>query len=839
VRPERPVPSRKVHLVCNAHIDPVWLWEWPEGAGEALSTFRTAAEFCERRPEFVFSHNEAILYQWIEEYEPALFRRIRALVRKKRWAILGGWFVQPDCNMPSGESFVRQILTGKRYFHRKFGVDVKTAANLDPFGHTRGLVQILAKSGYRSYLFCRPDKNFAELPADDFVWVGYDGSEVLACRAAAHYNSKGGGVQDKIEKWLKAHPKQNPALLLWGIGNHGGGASARDLDDIDAFRRVGTGDAEISHSTAAAYFEELEQDRKNLPRHAHGLNPWAVGCYTTMARVKQAHRRLENELFSAEKMASGAAFQDRMPYPGRELAEAQRDLAFAEFHDLLPGSSIAPGEEGALRLLHHGLEICSRVKARSFFALAAGEPKPRAGDIPIFVHNPHPFPIRADIECEFQGHEPNYGGGFLRPRIFSGRRELPAQAEKELSNLSLEWRKKIVFRAELRPGCMNRFICRTEDIGTRPVPELIEADGVFRFRTPALEADIDARTGRLARFRVHGRDILAPGAFRLLVMADNADPWGQSVIRFRKEAGRFRIATPKESARLAGVSAPALPPVRVIEDGEVRTIVEAVFVFGASAAVLRYKLPKQGLEIEVEVRILWNEKDRMLKLSVPTVFGEAGYFGQTAYGREALPTDGAEAVAQKWTAVVSPAAGLALTCINDGTYGSDFRDGEMRLSLLRSPAHAADPAAGRMPPFQDRFIPRIDQGEHVFRFWLTAGPAAERLDVIDREALARNEAPYALAYFPPGQGKKPRPFAALSDGAVQITVLKKAENSAGLVIRLFEPTGRRRTTTLSLPFAAAQTKIALGPFEIKTLVFNPQTRAFAAVDLLERPLGKD
>ena len=830
-------PRRRVHLVCNAHIDPVWLWEWPEGAGEALSTFRTAAGFCETQPDFVFSHNEALLYRWIEEYEPDLFRRIRALVRKKRWAVLGGWFVQPDCNMPSGESFVRQILLGQRYFKKAFGVDVRTAANLDPFGHTRGLVQILAKSGYDSYLFCRPDGGFAALPADDFLWVGYDGSEILAARAEAHYNSRGGGARAKIEDWLRATPCRTLSLLLWGIGNHGGGASRRDLADIRALRAE-SGDADIFHSTAEAYFEELGRDRGRLPRHAGGINPWAVGCYTTMARVKQAHRRLENELLSSEKTASAAAFQGFIPYPQAELAEAQRDLALSQFHDLLPGSSIEPGEAGALRLLDHGLEICSRVKTRAFFALAAGESAPRDGEIPILVYNPHPFRVRMTVECEFQGQEPNYGGGFLRPRVFAGNRELPSQAEKELSNLNLEWRKKVVFRADLEPGRLSRFVVRTEDIGARPAPALREAGGFFLFRTAALEVDVNARTGLIDRCRMNGRDVLAPGAFRPLLMADNADPWGQSVLRFRDETGRFEAASPEESARLAGLSGSLLPPVRVIEDGNVRTVMEACLVYGASAVLLRYKLPNEGTEIEVEVRVLWNEKDRMLKLSVPTPFRDAGYLGQTAYGREALPTGGDEAVAQKWTAVVSAAAGAVVTCINDGTYGSDFRDGEMRLSLLRSPAHACDEAEGRPLRYRDRFIPRIDQGEHVFRFWLNAGPLEERLDAVEREALVRNEAPSVLSYFPPGTGRRARPLAVLSDDVVLATVFKKAEDSAGLVIRLFEPTGRKRTTILTLPFAGARTKVVLGPFEIKTLVFSPRTGRFKETDLLERPLRK-
>ena len=836
---KRSTPSRrKVHLVCNAHIDPVWLWEWPEGAGEALSTFRTAARFCEERPGFVFSHNESLLYEWVEEYEPALFRRIQRLVRRGRWAILGGWFVQPDCNMPSGESFVRQILIGRRYFRKAFGVDVRTGANLDPFGHSRGLVQILVKSGYHSYLFCRPDRGFAALPADDFRWIGYDGSEVLASRAEAHYNSRGGGARAKVEDWLRAHPDRTPSLLLWGIGNHGGGASERDLDDIDKMRAEEPG-ADIVHSTAEAYFEEVGRERGRLPRFDRGLNPWAVGCYTTMSRVKRAHRQLENELFSGEKMASAASFQGLIPYPQKELAAAQRDLALSQFHDLLPGSSIGPGEDGALRLLHHGLEICSRVKARAFFALAAGERPSGDGEIPLFVYNPHPFRIRTIVECEFQGHEPNYDGGFLRPRVFAGKRALPSQPEKELSNLNLEWRKKVVFRADLEPGRMNRFTARMEDIGARPVPALRENDGFFLFRTAALEVDVNAGTGLVDRCRMNGRDILSPGAFRPLLMADNADPWGQSVLSFREEAGRFEAASPEESSRLAGLPGTVLPPVRVIEDGAVRTIIEACLVHGASAVLLRYKLPKEGTEIEIEARVLWNEKNHMLKLSVPTPFREAAYIGQTAYGREALPGDGAEAVAQKWTAVVSAAAGTALTCINDGTYGSDFRDGEMRLSLLRSPAHACDEAEGRPIRYRDRFIPRIDQGEHVFRFWLDAGPAEVRLDAVERDALFRNEAPYALAYFPPGTGRRARPLAVLSDRVVTATVFKRAEDSDRLVIRLFEPTGRKRTTALKLPFAGARTRVVLAPFEIKTLVFSPRTGRFAGTDLLERPLGKE
>jgi len=105
--------AKKVFLVCNAHLDPVWLWQWQEGLAETISTFRTAARFCEEFDGFVFNHNESLLYEWIEKHAPPLFRKIQKLVRQKRWNIMGGWYLQPDCNMPAGESFVRQILAGK------------------------------------------------------------------------------------------------------------------------------------------------------------------------------------------------------------------------------------------------------------------------------------------------------------------------------------------------------------------------------------------------------------------------------------------------------------------------------------------------------------------------------------------------------------------------------------------------------------------------------------------------------------------------------------------------------------------------------------------------------
>ncbi|MEW5901032.1 MAG: glycoside hydrolase family 38 C-terminal domain-containing protein, partial [Acidobacteriota bacterium] len=269
-----------------------------------------------------------------------------------------------------------------------------------------------------------------------------------------------------------------------------------------------------------------------------------------------------------------------------------------------------------------------------------------------------------------------------------------------------------------------------------------------------------------------------------------------------------------------------------------RSIVESVLTFGRSAVFLRYKFPKRGTEIEVELRVHWNEKDMMLKLSVPTVFKNGRHIGQVAYGVSELLADGNETVAQKWVAVVAAEADAALTCINDGSYGSDFLDGELRLSLLRSPAYSADPGPSGPMVAQDRYVPRIDQGERVFRFWINGGSRSSRLTAVDREALAKNEKPFLLSFYPSGRGKRPQPFVLLSDEAAEIAALKRAEDGSDLIIRIFEPTGKKRTTTLSLPWASVKKNIVLRPFELKTLALSPKTRRFREVDLLERPVRK-
>jgi len=827
--------ARRLVLVCNSHIDPVWLWPWEEGLAATLATFRAAAGFCEEFDGFAFCHNEALLYQWVEDYEPALFARIRDLVRAGRWHVIGGWYLQPDCNLPSGESFVRQITVGLRYFREKFNVRPRVAFNVDPFGHGRGLVQVLTRAGYTGYVFCRPDAAHLALASDDFVWVGYDGSTLLAHRAAAHYNSERGQARAKVERWLGAHAGDEDGMLLWGVGNHGGGPSRDDLRALAALA-ADTADRTIVHGRPEDYFAPLAGRAASLPRHDGDLNPWAPGCYTSMSTVKRAHRQLEGLLYSTEKMLASAAIQQLVAYPHAELTSALEALLFSEFHDVLPGSSVAEVEAQALHRLGRGVDLAGKLRARAFFALLSGQPPAADGEYPVFVHNPHPFAVSTTLACEFQPPEPNTSRGTLMvPELaLPGGTPIPLQVEKESCNIQVDQRKRIVFHATLPPSSTSRFACRLRTVQRPPADGPRAVSGLLRHRSNACDIDIDGSTGLLVGYRVNGRPFIDGGAFRGLVMRDSADPWGMKVRGFRDRLGDFALMTPRDTAALAGVRAPDLHPVRVIEDGPVRTVVEAVFVHGRSLLRLRYALPKIGTELEVEARVLWAETDAMLKLAVPTAMARMRVHGQVAFGVERHRREGEELIGHRWLACVSSDGARALTVVTDATSGFDYAGAELRLSCLRSPAYAGHPVDDVTPIVrQDRVETRVDRGEHVFRFWLSAGPADTRLAAIDREAAARLEPPMALVAFPPGGGKPAVPGAVLSDTVIQMPAMKVSEDGRFAVLRLFEPTGSARQTTLRIPALDVEASLSLGPFELKTLTVDLASRILRETDLLE------
>ncbi|MCK5759000.1 MAG: alpha-mannosidase [Clostridiales bacterium] len=827
---------KNLHLVCNAHLDPVWLWEIEEGVAETLSTFRVAADFCDNYEGFVFNHNEALLYKWVEEHDPELFERIQKLVFEKKWHIMGGWYLQPDCNMPSGESFIRQILIGKNYFIEKFGVEPTTAINFDAFGHSRGLVEIMKKANYDSYLFCRPEPDMLELPGDDFEWEGFCGSTITMHRAYNSYESHRGEADEKITSWMKLNEEKETGLVLWGIGNHGGGPSRIDYEKIKKLAEENDS-WNLIHSTPEDYFEELNEKNIELPVYSGILNPRYTGCYTSQIRIKKIHRMLENELYLAEKMTAHACINGYYKYPAKVIERAFEDLLLLEFHDILPGTSIPEVEKYAMNLAGHALVEIRKQKTRAFIALCSGQETAEDGMIPIIAYNPHSYKIDGIFECEFQLPDQNKDKNiFAMPVVYRNGVRVPCQVEHESSNFNVDWRKRSVFRAELEASAINRFDVRIDMIERKPEVTLREKNGVIAFKTNDLEIEICTKSGTINKYLVDGVDYINGKGFLPLVIDDDENCWAHKEKSFRNNDGHFSVMSREEGSRFSGIVDGEIDSVRIIEDGEVRTIVEAVMKYKDSFICQRYYLPKKGTEIKITMKVYWNEKMKMLKLSVPTTLQNVVFTGQTAYGSEQLQTNGDEMVSHKWNTLSD--GKNAISIINTGTYGSDCKDGELRVTLLRSPGYSAGKSdfSVRNPHImpQDRFSPYIDQGEHDYEFYFNAGDSEKRMLCIEREALCANEKPMLLSFFPTGSGKGPVKFAEIKTEGATITAMKNGIGDNKYIVRLFNPLESEAEVIVDFPVIDKEFSCNMMSNEFNTFILDTVTGEILRADILER-----
>ena len=821
--------AKKTYIICNAHLDPIWQWEWEEGAAEALSTFRIAADFCEQYEDYIFCHNEVLLYDWIEQFDTELFGRIQDLVKRGKWHIMGGWHVQPDCNMPSGESFARQMLNGRKYFLEKFQKAPHVAINFDSFGHSRGLVQIMAKSGYKGYVHMRPQPQHMELPASDYTWVGYDGSKIIGMRPDGWYSTPKGQAAEYIGYTVDKCPDNDINMRLWGIGNHGGGPSKKDLDDLVELKKdLAEKDIELIHSTPEEYLAETVKYH-DLPEVDHSLWCWAVGCYSSQIRVKQKHRAAENIYYLTEIMCSHAANEGLMEYPMKELADAMYDIMTVEFHDVLPGSSIQPAEEMGIRMMDHAIEILTRLKAKAFFALASGQKKADSDKIPIFAYNPYPYEITEDIACEFNLWDQDRNLYFMKPVVYDkDGNVIPSQCEKEYSTIPINWRKRVLFRATLAPMTLNRFDCAFETFDERPVPEVKNEDNYLVVSRGGTTIKINSDTGLVDEYVKNGKNYVDGGAFRLEVFNDDFDPWGMMVTAFKEKLGEFKLLSPAEAKEFLYLDN-EIPSVHLIEDGDVQTTIEAVFGYKNSHAILKYTLGESG-DLKLDIRVNWGEKQRLLRLDIPTSIKDSVCIGEQPYGEEKLFDDYEENVSQKFIRVSDD--NDSLLAINNGIYAScfDSKSGDLKYTLLRSASYCAHPVNDRVVMPQDRYMPYIDQGERDFSFQFSVGATEELKVGAARKAQHFNMKPMALSFYPTGIGSIPASPLKLQDTSViTINAFKKADNGDGYIIRLFNPTACDQSCKLT--FYDKELSVNFGCYEIKTLRFDGNS--FSETNLVE------
>ena len=317
------------HIVLNSHLDPIWRWKREQGICEVLATAYSACGILDDYPEAVITRGEAWFYEIVEEMDPALFKRIRDYVESGRWRIVGNWYVQPDCNLASPESYLKHGEIAGKYFRDKFGVQVKTGYNVDSFGHGAILPSFYRSCGVENYIVSRPGKLEMDLPANDFIWRAADGAEVTVSRILDGYQTWPDGVDGHTQRVLDAaNPELGHVLLMFGCGNHGCGPFRFELDWLMAHRNDYPG-VEFRFSHPDAYFEAVKNSGVKLPVVTGELQHHAVGCYSIVSRIKRELRSAENALI-----------QRGHYLPAEKQETLWKKVLFSTFHDVLPGSSI-------------------------------------------------------------------------------------------------------------------------------------------------------------------------------------------------------------------------------------------------------------------------------------------------------------------------------------------------------------------------------------------------------------------------------------------------------------------------------------------------------------------
>jgi alpha-mannosidase len=790
------MPKPKIHLICNAHLDPVWQWRWEEGCSEALSTFRNAVQLLKEHNDLIFNHNEAVLYQWVQKYDPALFREIQRLVRQGRWAINGGWFLQPDVNMPGTESLIRQILMGRTYFREYFHVEPRVACNYDSFGHSGGLPQILKLAGYQMYVHMRPQQDTMAIPSDFYRWRGIDGSEIPAYRISVGlYHTEFANMERRLCEGTEFALKQNRDIgLFWGIGDHGGGATRKDLAIIDRFAKEETR-VEFVHSTTEQLFESLRPHLDTAPIVEGDLQRVFAGCYTSLSRVKRGAAKSLAQIIQTESLRTALWWQDDLAYPADELEEIWKSHLFNDFHDILPGTCIEPAEQDALALYGSAEHSARRLRLEAAVAYAQQNPFENAY-LPVTVLNANPQlkTVPVEFECMFD-YRPAWEGEWHLHLYAPDGTEIPCQEEQPEALLPFfDWRRKISFYAEVPAVGAATFRVKPVEEKKRETES-----------PPCVKHTLRRETGLIEELFSNDRQCLAGPLMKPIIVEDTGDSWGTDRWNFRQNAGEVRYVADSFA---------------VIENGPIRSITESVFEYGQSKFIYHVISYSRFPVLEYRIRTHWNEVRKHLKLSVPTICGSPSILCEVPGGAIVRPADGEQHVHGRW--FIAENGDSAIGVINSGQHGIDFFNGEARLSVLRSAAYCHEQGKV-LADYPYRKI--MDQGVHDIRLLVAVGCPAEIKARISSYADYLAMPPVAYPHLPLGRidcesSEQPEigDLLRLDDKNIRLLALCKSPDRDEMVVRLQEVSGNGGDSLVEIVRPAIKMKLAFEPLEIKTIV---------------------
>lgn len=730
-----------IHLIGNAHLDPVWLWDWREGLNEGIATCQAMADLLEEFPEVRFVRGEMAVYEHVEQFDPALFARIRRLVQEGRWDVVGGTYVQADENLPATEVLVRQFAVGKRYFRERFDVDVTTAWAADCFGHAAGMPEIFAAAGMDSFAFTRPWNSVFQLEKPAFWWMGTGGARILCYRPRfGWYGTKRHEIEGRLDHCLQEASESglDNVACFYGLGNHGGGPTRVQLRQIAAWAARHPG-VRVEYSGLHRLFSCLRQEleakgQSILPEIQGELNFCLRGCSATMARFKFPYRRAEAALFRAERtsalIAAGGIGKEAAP-----LTDAWRALLFNSFHDILPGTSIERAYDYQIAQLGEVYGEAQRAETGALIRLAKevntvpkgwSVPEDHPLPVPVLVWNPHPWSLRTHIEievpldyCVLENFKDRHAELDVAVSGPDGA-VLPAQriAEEHDSMPDLPWRWRVVLPVELPPCGWKVFHMGMGRKGGAACQETVRASGgagAIDNKFLGLSATVGAETVRFSR---EGAGWLGAG----LGVRVYEDPWG-SWGGMREEPDSWQLTRERERWRITAV--------HTLEAGPERAAFWVRFAGATSRCDLTFMLTRGSRHVEVRARVLWNERSARLKLVLPCNDGSAIF---DTPGSDTRRGPCGEVPGGRWAKVgTGPAAwGFA----SDALYGFDTTEDEFRATIVRSTRYGGDVIRG---PEDAPWKAATDLGEHRFNFMLAADS-----DGIPRLAKVLEEPPVVL-----------------------------------------------------------------------------------------------
>ena len=456
----------------------------------------------------------------------------------------------------------------------------------------------------------------------------------------------------------------------------------------------------------------------------------------------------------------------------------------------------------------------SNLQMKGAMALLSGQPKAKPEQTPVFLYNPHPYPVTGDFTFEVMPADQNWSKEVRN--IVTVTQEgvhIPSQEEKPSVNMNLDWRKRITVHTTLKPSEMTRLDCAFTLLPCEAQEQVLFPKRNICFDNGEMQLTINVSTGLVDRYAVAGIEYVSPGAFSPILYEDSPDSWYMGKNEFAQRMGAFALANSKRVHRYSDGEETTVSAVRIVENGEVRMLVEAEFAYGKSRLIQTYCIPKTGTSFEIIQDISWNETDTMLKLEIPTTIS-GQYCGQGIFGSGELQQDGTECVSQKWCGIFGTEH--ALTICNTETYGSHCVGNTVFLSLLRASAYAAHPIEDRKLVHEERFIPRMDQGDHHLRFAVCGGNVKERRKCVDFDAQIMNEEPFIISAFPSGKGNQPKPMLLLSEPSVQLVALYYDAQKDGYLARLWNSQAASVKVMVSLPVWNTKYEVELTAYQFCT-----------------------